>query len=120
MSLVNYEKDGAVGVVTMAKPPHNLLDNALMAEMAAVYSDAVKDGCRSILLRSSMRHICARADLEYIASERQDQADLERIWRWNQLRACSASAKHHVVIAIRAEVLRVSRPDRCAYIPMSG
>ena len=25
---VKYEIDGAVGVVTLAKPPHNLLDDA--------------------------------------------------------------------------------------------
>jgi enoyl-CoA hydratase/carnithine racemase len=28
MSIVTYEKDGAVGVVTLAKPPHNLIDEA--------------------------------------------------------------------------------------------
>jgi enoyl-CoA hydratase/carnithine racemase len=81
MSNITYEKDGAVGVVTMAKPPHNLLDNALLAELTSAYSEAVEDGCRSILLRSSMRHFCAGADLEKIASERIDQAGLEGIWR---------------------------------------
>ena len=29
MSPVAYEKDGAVGIVTLAKPPHNLIDNAI-------------------------------------------------------------------------------------------
>jgi enoyl-CoA hydratase/carnithine racemase len=81
MSFINYEKDGAVGVVSMAKPPHNLLDNALLAELTSAYSEVVEEGCRSILLRSSMRHFCAGADLEAIASERQDQAGLERLWR---------------------------------------
>jgi enoyl-CoA hydratase/carnithine racemase len=80
MSLINYERDGAVGVATMAKPPHNLLDNALLAELTSAYSEAVEEGCRSILLRSSMRHFCAGADLEVISSEMIDQAGLERIW----------------------------------------
>ena len=30
---VNFEIDGAVGVVTLAKPPHNLLDDALLEEV---------------------------------------------------------------------------------------
>jgi hypothetical protein len=30
LSIVTYEKDGAVGIVTLAKPPHNLIDNALL------------------------------------------------------------------------------------------
>ncbi|MGF6603810.1 enoyl-CoA hydratase/carnithine racemase [Paraburkholderia sp. GAS448] len=81
MSFINYEKDGAVGVVTMAKPPHNLIDKVLLAGLAAAYAEAVEDGCRSILLRSSMRHFCAGADLEVIAAERYDQAGLERLWR---------------------------------------
>jgi enoyl-CoA hydratase/carnithine racemase len=80
MSFITYDKDGAVGIVTLAKPPHNLIDNGLLEELSAAYRRAVDDGCRSILLRSSMRHFCAGADLNLIASERWDQADLAGLW----------------------------------------
>ena len=55
MSIVTYEKDGAVGVVTLAKPPHNLIDEAFLDALLTAYAE----GSRSILLRSSMRHFCA-------------------------------------------------------------
>ncbi len=80
MSSITYAQDGAVGVVTMAKPPHNLIDNAMLAELGAAYAKAVKDGCRAILLRSSMRHFSAGADLASIASERVSQKGLEEMW----------------------------------------
>ena len=80
MSSISYEKDGAVGVVTMAKPPHNLIDNAMLQELASTYARAVEEGCRAILLRSSMRHFCAGADLNVLASERWDQKALAKLW----------------------------------------
>jgi len=44
MFFINYEKDGAVGVVTMAKPPYNLIDKVLLAGIAAAYEEAVEEG----------------------------------------------------------------------------
>ncbi len=64
MSIVQFEKDGAVGIVTLAKPPHNLIDDALLKGMLAAYDQAQALGCRSILLRSGQRHFCAGADVE--------------------------------------------------------
>jgi enoyl-CoA hydratase/carnithine racemase len=81
MPHVNYKMDGSVGVITLAKPPHNLLDNKFIAEIIAGFTTAVEEGCRSILLQSSMRHFCAGADLDVIKAERHDQAGLEAIWR---------------------------------------
>ena len=47
MPIITYEKDGAVGVVTMAKPPHNLIDETFLDELLAAYRSAVaSDGCR--------------------------------------------------------------------------
>ncbi|MGF6905059.1 enoyl-CoA hydratase/isomerase family protein [Paraburkholderia sp. GAS348] len=81
MSIVLFEKDGAVGVVTMAKPPHNLLDDIFIQELLAAYSSAVEEGCRAILLRSGMRHFCAGADVTAFAAggRRRDQANLEAL-----------------------------------------
>ncbi|RZF26723.1 enoyl-CoA hydratase/isomerase family protein [Paraburkholderia sp. UYCP14C] len=80
MPTVEYHKDGNVGVVTLAKPPHNLIDNAMLSDVMTAYDHALTEGCRSILLRSSMRHFCAGADLNVIYAERGDQERFERIW----------------------------------------
>jgi len=63
MTTVNHEIDGKVGLVTLAKPPHNLLDDKLIGDLVAAYQAVVAEGCRAILLRSSMRHFCAGAEM---------------------------------------------------------
>jgi enoyl-CoA hydratase/carnithine racemase len=63
MTNVTHENDGKVGVVTLAKPPHNLLDDQLIDDLIAAYHAVVAEGCRAILLRSSMRHFCAGAEM---------------------------------------------------------
>ena len=80
MASIGYQKDGAVGIVTLAKPPHNLLDNAMLSDLGAAYTQAVEQGCRSILLRSAMRHFCAGADLASIATEQWNQNELVKLW----------------------------------------
>lgn len=80
MGSIRMDKDGAVGVVSMAKPPHNLLDNAMLASLADAYATAVQAGCRAILLRSEMRHFCAGADLDSITTQRWSQDELARLW----------------------------------------
>src|SRR5438552_684458 len=64
MTTVTHEIDGKVGVVTLAKPPHNLIDDQLINDLVAAYRKVVADGCRAILLRSSMRHFCAGAEMQ--------------------------------------------------------
>ena len=80
MKKVTFEQDGAVGIVTLCKPPHNLMDNAMLAELVSALNECVEARCRSILLRSSMRHFCAGADLDVIHAERLDDASLQRLW----------------------------------------
>src|SRR5215813_2009645 len=63
MTTVTHEIDGKVGVVTLAKPPHNLLDDQLINDLIDAYRAVVADGCRAILLRSAMRHFCAGAEM---------------------------------------------------------
>jgi enoyl-CoA hydratase/carnithine racemase len=60
---VIHRLDGDVGIVTLSKPPHNLIDDALLDELTAAYRAVIDGGCRSVLLRSSMRHFCAGADM---------------------------------------------------------
>jgi enoyl-CoA hydratase/carnithine racemase len=64
---IKYEKDGNVGIVTMSKPAHNLIDGVMMEELVQVYAHAESDGCRALILRSDMRHFCAGADLNYFS-----------------------------------------------------
>src|SRR5262245_36618838 len=63
MTTVTHEIDGKVGVVTLAKPPHNLIDDQLINDLVAAYRAVVAGGCRAILLRSAMRHFCAGAEM---------------------------------------------------------
>ena len=63
MTTVTHEIDGGVGIVTLAKPPHNLIDGVMIDDLMAAYEKVVADGCRAILLRSSMRHFSAGAQL---------------------------------------------------------
>jgi len=81
MSHVHYEKDGAVGIVTMAKPPHNLIDDAFLTGIQDAYAKALADGCRAILLRSGQRHFCAGADVNGFANNgrRRDQENFEKL-----------------------------------------
>lgn len=64
MTTVTHEIDGKVGVVTRAKPPHNLIDDGLIDDLLAAYKTVVADGCRAILLRSSQRHFCTGAEVQ--------------------------------------------------------
>jgi enoyl-CoA hydratase/carnithine racemase len=81
MSIVTYQKVGAVGVVTLAKPPHNLIDEAFLDGLLAAYGEAIAGGCRSIVLRSAMRHFCAGADVKAFAGggRRRRQKDFEEL-----------------------------------------
>lgn len=80
MGHVNFEKDGAVGIVTLAKPPHNLIDDALTDGIVEAYARATSEGCRAILLRSGMRHFCAGADVNaFTGGRRRDQQSFEAV-----------------------------------------
>src|SRR5258705_13356399 len=62
----------------MAKPPHNLIEDNFIHDLQSAYKSAVEEGCRSILLRSGMRHFCAGADVAGFTGggRRRDQAGL--------------------------------------------
>src|ERR1700676_259094 len=79
MTTVTHEIDGKVGVVTLAKPPHNLLDDQLIDDLIAAYRTVVADGCRAILLRSSMRHFFARAELQSFGTTTLIHADQSKL-----------------------------------------
>ena len=83
MTTVTHEIDGGVGIVTLAKPPHNLIDGVMIDDLMAAYEKVVADGCRAILLRSSMRHFSAGAQLDSFGITtvlHKDQARLTEFW----------------------------------------
>jgi enoyl-CoA hydratase/carnithine racemase len=62
-SPVDFRLDGPVGIVTLQFAPHNLVGKELGAALIDVLAKAPKAGARAIVLRSSLRHFSAGADL---------------------------------------------------------
>ena len=54
--------NGAVGVVTLNNPPHNLMGEGFIDDYCKAQELAVEKGVRAILVRSQLRHFCAGAD----------------------------------------------------------
>jgi enoyl-CoA hydratase/carnithine racemase len=74
--IVVFSRNGDVGLVEMNRPPHNLLEGTLLEGLGWAFAQAVDGGCRSILLSSRLRHFCAGADLECMASGELGKLDL--------------------------------------------
>ena len=65
--LIRFELDGAVGVLTLDNPPHNLIGAQFIDEYCSAQEHAVEAGARAILVRSELRHFCAGADPSALA-----------------------------------------------------
>lgn len=52
-----------VAIVSLAKPPHNLLDDPMLDDLVAAFDEGATKGARAMILRSSQRHFCAGAEL---------------------------------------------------------
>ena len=66
---IRVDMDGAVAVVTMAKPPHNLINGVFIEALIEAFEGAADAGGRAILLRSEMKHFCAGADVDGFGGE---------------------------------------------------
>jgi enoyl-CoA hydratase/carnithine racemase len=86
LNYIEYLLDGAVAVVTMAKSPHNLLDDDLLQQLKAAYGRAIEEKARALILRSSMRHFCAGAELSSFTNG-QSTTHADRA-RWDALMSC--------------------------------
>jgi enoyl-CoA hydratase/carnithine racemase len=82
---VQYEIDGGVGIVMLAKPPNNLLDDRLLSELMSAYEKVVAEGARSILLRSSLRHFCVGAEVQSIGTTTVIHTDKEKFARFTDV-----------------------------------
>ena len=67
--------DGAVAVLSMGSAPYNLMDRALNRELAEGLRWAQREGARAVILRSSLRHFSAGADLDAMIADA-DKADV--------------------------------------------
>src|SRR4051794_30344860 len=67
---VSFETDGAVGYITLDKPPANSYDKDFMDELgAAVDAAAADDAGKAVIVRSaSKRFFCAGADIKWFVA----------------------------------------------------
>ena len=61
--------DGAVAVLSMGLAPYNLMDRALNRELVQGLEWARREGARAVVLRSSLRHFSAGADLDAMVAD---------------------------------------------------
>ena len=61
--------DGAVAVLSMGLAPYNLMDRALNRELVKGLEWAQREGARAVVLRSSLRHFSAGADLDAMIAD---------------------------------------------------
>ena len=62
MSLVRYDRDGAVAVFTLDRPPVNALNRALVAELADAATEASNPDVRAVVITGAP-HFAAGADI---------------------------------------------------------
>jgi len=61
--------DGAVAVLSLGRAPYNLMDGAMNTELIKGLAWARLQGARAVVLRSSLRHFSAGADLDQMAAD---------------------------------------------------
>ena len=64
MSKVRFERDGDVGVVTLADPPLNLFGRELLADLHAALDDARVAGARALVVRAEGEVFTGGADVK--------------------------------------------------------
>lgn len=61
---VKIEENGPLTILTLERPPHNLVEYSLLQGILDGLSGAVERGARAVLLKSGLRNFSAGADLE--------------------------------------------------------
>lgn len=65
MSVVRYERDGAVAVITLDRSPVNAYDDAFHVEFQDAWQRAKGDDSRAVVMRATGKHFCVGANLEH-------------------------------------------------------
>jgi enoyl-CoA hydratase/carnithine racemase len=82
--------NGAVAVLSMGLAPHNLMDRALNRELISGLEWAQRQGARAVILRSSLRHFSAGADLGAMVAD----ADNSDVLDWGLVETLRAFEEH--------------------------
>src|SRR6202012_1331448 len=61
--------EGAVAVLSLGHAPYNLMDEALNTELVNGLEWSQRQGARAVILRSSLRHFSAGADLDQMVAD---------------------------------------------------
>jgi enoyl-CoA hydratase len=61
--MVRYERDGAVGVITLAREPVNAYDDAFHVEFQRAWQQAKADDSRAVVMQATGKHFCVGADV---------------------------------------------------------
>ncbi|MEM7687545.1 MAG: enoyl-CoA hydratase/isomerase family protein [Pseudomonadota bacterium] len=69
---VRSEVRGALSLLTLDRPPHNLVEYSLLQGILDGLSEAVESGARAVLLKSALRNFSAGADLELFTQDTGD------------------------------------------------
>src|ERR1700727_2822092 len=82
--------DGAVAVLSMGLAPYNLMDRNLNHELIEGLEWARGEGARAVVLRSSLRHFSAGADLDAMIAD----ADKSDLLDWGLVETLRAFDQH--------------------------
>ena len=91
--------NGAVAVLSMGLAPYNLMDRALNRELIGGLEWSQRQGARAVILRSSLRHFSAGADLGAMVAD----ADNSDVLDWGLVETLRAFDEHPapVIASIR-------------------
>ena len=109
--------DGAVAVLSMGLPPYNLMDRVLNRELIKGLEWARREGARAVVLRSSLRHFSAGADLDAMVADA-DEAD---VLDWDFVETLRAFDEHPapIVASIHGACLGAASSSRWPAISSS-
>ena len=76
---VTLERDGALAIVTLARPPLNLFDEEMLAALRAAVDDVAADPSRGLLVRADGRAVSGGVDVHLFDGLTVD--DASALWR---------------------------------------
>jgi enoyl-CoA hydratase len=76
---VTLERDGALAIITLAKPPLNLFDAAMLASLRTAVDDVAGDPPRGLLVRADGRAVSGGVDVRLF--DGLTVADAAALWR---------------------------------------
>ena len=76
---VTLERDGALAIVTLVKPPLNLFDEEMLGALRAAVDDVAADPPRGLLVRADGRAVSGGVDVHLFDGLRVEEASA--LWR---------------------------------------